>query len=113
MERKRKSKKTAIVLAILLGPWTWLYTFANDWKKFFFGVVLWSVALPFLFLGEMIIFALSYSINLDDPNAIWIAGLIMSPLTLLIIYVWAIRDTVRKPASWYADYKRIEKDHSS
>ena len=113
MKQKRKSKNTAILLAVLLGPWAWLYTFANDWKKFFIGIVLWTVALGFLVLGERFIFVLSYSGTLSNPNDVWIAGLVISPLTLLAIYAWAISVTVRKPASWYADYKSIEEDSSS
>ena len=30
----RKSKTTAVVLAVFLGPWSWLYTFKRDQAKF-------------------------------------------------------------------------------
>ena len=46
----RKSKRTGVLLALLLGPWTWLYTRASDGVKFRVGVGL-SIA-AFLFIAQ-------------------------------------------------------------
>jgi len=39
-----RSKTVAIMLAVLFGPWTWLYTYKLDKKKFWAGILLWLYA---------------------------------------------------------------------
>lgn len=53
MRRTRhKSRKEAIWLAILFGPFTWLYTYKDDAVAFWFALVLnvflfWTIIVPF------------------------------------------------------------------
>jgi hypothetical protein len=47
-----KNKTAAVLLAVFLGPWTWLYTYARDSKKFWIGMsvsVGWIVLLILAF----------------------------------------------------------------
>jgi hypothetical protein len=36
----KKSKTTAVLLAVFLGLWTWLYTYKEDNVKFWLSIVL-------------------------------------------------------------------------
>ena len=99
---KGKSKTAAVLLAVFLGPCTWLYTAGIDWGKFLIGIVLCMVASLFLVLGEQIIWLLQG--QLSDPQAVWETGLVLSGILLAVVYIWAILDTARKPASWYDEY---------
>ena len=58
---KNKSRKTAILLAVFLGPWTWLYTVSHDRAKFFIGTVLLTLSLTFLIFGQILIWILQCS----------------------------------------------------
>jgi len=70
-----KSRTTAIWLAVLFGPWAWLYTYRTDKLKFWIAigvVVISNSFLPFVgFLG---------------------------------FYIWSIVDVVSKNSDWYASY---------
>jgi hypothetical protein len=46
-----KSKGTAVVLAVLLAHWTWIYTYREDAYKFWIGLLLsvllwWTFVVP-------------------------------------------------------------------
>ena len=97
-----KSKTTAVLLAVFLGPCTWLYTASLDRGNFLIGIVLCIVASIFIVLGEQIIWLLQG--QLSNPQTVWEAGLVVSGILLAAIYAWAIVDTARKPASWYDEY---------
>ncbi len=99
---KGKSKTTAVLLAVFLGPCTWLYTAALDWGKFLVGIVSCIVASIFLVLGEQIIWLLQG--QLSNAQTVWEVGLVVSGILSAAMYAWAIVDTARKPASWYDEY---------
>jgi hypothetical protein len=79
---KPKSKKLAVVLAIFLAFWTWLYTYKVNAAKFWAGLI---ATIAGIFLLTMFI------------------GL---PL-LLAIWLWAVFDTVSTPTSWYRQYPNV------
>jgi len=70
----KKSKAIAILLAIFLSYWTWLYTYRKDYVKFWLGLILSVIGIFLLLL----------------PN--------------LIVWVWSMVDTAIKPQSWYDNY---------
>jgi zinc-ribbon domain len=74
-----RSKGVAILLAVFLGGWTWLYTYKRDAKKFWigFGMAVVGAILAIIFIGY---------------------------LFFLAIWIWAIVDTAGKSDSWYATY---------
>lgn len=73
-----KSKGLAIILAVFLAPWTWLYTYKRDSTKFWIGIV-GSVVLAFV------------------PVIGWI-------IALVFIRLWAIIDVAMKPDSYYQNF---------
>ncbi len=73
----KKSKTTAIILAILLGQWTWLYTYRQDSDKFWFGMII-------CFFGIFLLFI---------PN--------------VIVWIWTMIDTINKPIEWYENYSNV------
>jgi len=74
-----KSKNVAVVLAVLLAFWTWLYTYKTDAGKFWAGLVLTvaGIVLVFAFIGWPI---------------------------LLAVWLWAVVDTASKKADWFRQY---------
>lgn len=76
-----KSKTPAVILAIFLGYWTWLYTYQKDAWKFWLSIaVAFLIALP-------LTFATGFGF-----------------LITLGIGVWAIIDTAVKPREYYTNY---------
>jgi len=71
--KESKSKTVAILLAIFLSFWTWVYTYKKDCSKFWIGLLI-SVTLFWLFF---------------IPNA--------------IVWIWAIIDTCTKDDNWYSN----------
>jgi len=50
-----KDKQTAVVLAVFLSFWSWLYTFKQDKVKFWIGLILSAVGPFMLFLPNFIV----------------------------------------------------------
>jgi RNA polymerase subunit RPABC4/transcription elongation factor Spt4 len=71
---KPKTKKTAVLFAVFLSFWTWLYTYKLNTWKFWVGLGVSVVGLQLYFIPSL---------------AIW---------------VWAIVDVATKPDSCFADY---------
>lgn len=78
--KRPKSKETAIVLAVLLSYWTWIYTWNEDWQK-------WIIALLF----PPVAFILNKSIYIFY-------------LISLGVWIWAIIDRAVKPREQYQNY---------
>ena len=90
-----KSKTTAVLLAVFLGGWTWLYTFKKDAWKFWVGLGLFVLA---------IIIFLDYldGLNNYDANGNAILGWYL--IVSLGTRVWAIIDVAVKNSQWYGNY---------
>lgn len=71
---QRKDKTVAILLAIFLGFWTWLYSYQRDAWKFWVGLVL---------------------------N---IVGLFLFALPNIGVWIWAIIDVAVKPQQFYDQF---------
>ena len=78
--RPPKSRTTAILLAVFLSAWAWLYTYRADKNKFW------------LSMGASVFLQL---VNLAIPG-IGLLG--------LGLYVWALVDIIQKDESWYRSY---------
>ena len=74
-----KDKTVAILLAVFLLFWTWLYTYQVDKTKFWIGLGLCVLgALTAIFLvGDVIIFG---------------------------VWIWSIVTVAKRPQSWYSDF---------
>ena len=73
------SKGAAVLLAIFLSFWTWVYTYKRDAAKFWWGLVLAVVGTitAFFLIGVVILFG---------------------------VWLWAIIDTATKSEYWYQQY---------
>ncbi len=81
-----KSKTAAILLAVFLSFWTWLYTYQRDSSKFWIGL---GVAVGGWVLGVLLAFVFVGFILMLAPLGVW---------------VWAIVDTATKPEQYYLRY---------
>ena len=77
---ERKDKSAAILLAIFLGGWTWVYTYKRDAWKFW----------------------LSLALHLTLFNPVWTFLLLFLPN--IGLYIWAIVDVAVKPQQFYDHY---------
>jgi hypothetical protein len=82
---KDKNKEVALLLAIFLSAWTWLYTAEKDWWKFLVSLVVW-IALAVL------------QVKTD------LMPFILPPALNFAIWIWAIVDVVIKKDEWYRSY---------
>ncbi len=71
-----KDKTIAVLLAVFLSFWTWLYTYDRDKKKFWVGFILSILGsvLVLVYIGIFLIFG---------------------------VWIWAIIDAATKPRDWY------------
>ena len=81
-----KSKVAAILLAVFLAFWSWLYTYREDGVKFWIGFASHTVSLILTVLTGVWVF-------------VWI-------LIGFGFWIWAIIDTAIKSDEWYANYER-------
>lgn len=79
-QRASRNKTTAVLLAVFLSFWTWLYTFDRDSTKFWIGLGVNIVGVVFIFF-----FGLGILIDLG-------------------IWIWAIVDVASKPNEFYQNY---------
>jgi hypothetical protein len=114
-----KNKTTAVLLAVFLGFWSWLYTFKINKTKFFIGLgagfVAWIMQVTSLLLnaddidyyagcidyyGADLVQALAECASYQpDYTLAFLAGSITFG-----IWLWALIDNARKPASFYQEY---------
>ena len=80
-----KSKTAAILLAIFLGFFTWLYTYREDSAKF------WIVA------GVSIV---NFILGIATAGIWFFIGFFIG----IGLWIWAIVDTASKSDEWYATY---------
>ncbi len=77
---ERKDKSAAILLAIFLGGWTWVYTYRRDAWKFWLSLIL----------------------NLTLLNPLWTWLLLFLPN--IGLHIWAIVDVAVRPQQFYDNY---------
>ena len=80
-----RSKGIAVLLAVIFGFWTWLYTYKKDSHKFWVaaGITIACFILTFITFGIWLI--------------IWIP-------VAIGFYIWAIIDVCAKPDTFYNKY---------
>ena len=77
---ERKDKSVAVLLAIFLGLWTWVYTYRRDAWKFWLNLML--------------------NLTLFNPLWTWIFLFIPN----IGLYLWTIIDVAAKPQYFYDNY---------
>jgi len=92
-----KSKTTAVVLAVFLGFWSWLYTFQVNKTKFFIGLGVGLVS--------TIIQISSTIVNADSSE--WYTASFIASFITFGVWLWPLIDNARKPASFYQAYPNV------
>ena len=102
-----KSKTVAVVLAVFLGFWAWLYTFKNNSLKFWITLGVFGVVF-------IITSAYSCSIITDSMNyggygtnyfgGSFIGFIIFTNIINFGVWVWCVVDNAIKPESFYRNY---------
>ena len=106
-----KSKTAAILLAVFLSFFTWLYTYRRDYWKFWIGlaVAVGVFAAVYLTSGDLVDYMIAngglpgddeLATNYSSFMAVTKAGWIVFPA----IWLWAVVDSARKDDSWYKSY---------
>lgn len=93
---QKKNKATAVVLAVFLSWWTWLYTSRHDMPKFLTSLfVTMFVTMPMIAM-----FVLCF----DSPNA-WLSGVAILVCGVInsSLWIWAVLGTSTRSKSWYSE----------
>ena len=93
-----KTRSTAIVLSVLFGYWSWLYTYGKNNKKFWIGF-----GIDFIFIFITFTLILNYNaadLFLNYGTWIWFFRIII----ILGMWVWALVDNTSKPDLFYTGY---------
>lgn len=101
-----KSKTSAVLLAVFLGIWSWVYTYQVNKSKF------WVTLASFLALSVLLFIRasfISYQIqNGYYPSTgeviFWRIIAFTWLFTPLAFSIWAIVDNATKPSSWFINY---------
>lgn len=108
-----RSRTTALVLALLFGPWTWAYTYKTDSTKLFVGVVLQAVAVIIILIRLSSAFnnvALECNVGWVPAPGCTSAGLAIPPPVFVmwgvsaVFWLWSIILAASRDDQWYAEY---------
>jgi hypothetical protein len=103
-----RKKEVAVILAVFLGPWSWLYTYRQNVIKFWvgLGLVLFN---SFLLLSSFaqILYGPAFfpfvspwwAMGYSAISILWI-----HTVPNLVIYILSIVDNARKPAEFFSKY---------
>jgi hypothetical protein len=103
-----KSKTAAVLLAVFLGGWSWLYTYKYNKAKFWI-----TFSIIFVLVAFLVFWAFYMSLRYQQGS--WYAtesdlrtgGLTAELLRALIFgfWIWAIIDNSVKSSQWYTSYR--------
>jgi len=112
---RHKYKKTAILLSVYLGFWSWLYTFRRNYVKFTISLVVTGIGLLITLLEQFSRQeqedACSQAIHDSLFFGVWNGDACQryNPTNLGIVlvfavWIWAVVDNARKPLSFFESY---------
>ena len=101
-----KSKTTAVVMAIFLSAWTWVYTWKVNSKKFWIALSLWVVQI-ILYVVGVNEFANRLVCNTQGGGCTFQNGsggvaVLFAGLIGFGIWLWAVIDASTKSQAYYA-----------
>ena len=103
-----KSKTAAVLLAVFLSFWTWVYTYRKNTWKFWVGLVVSLPAFVVFNIGVIPHNSVEYDAN---GNYLGLGGfrfsnniLVPALLVILGVWIWAIIDVFLKHQDWYLTY---------
>jgi hypothetical protein len=100
-----KSKTTAVLMAVFLSAWTWVYTWKVNSKKFLIALCLWVVQLIIFFVGVGEAASKLVCTTSGGPCTFRAGSagiLLVAQLIGLGIWIWAIVDASTKSQAYYA-----------
>ncbi len=102
-----KSKTVAVVLAVFLGFWAWLYTYKNNSLKFW--ITLGVFGLVFIITSAYSCSIITDSMNYGGYGTNYFGGsfigfIIFTNIISFGVWVWSVVDNAIKPESFYRDY---------
>ena len=102
-----KSKLTAVLLAVFLSFWTWLYTYKRNAWKFWTGMAVMVVLMGLMVWATVVFFANVGQYRGSDFPPELVAFLVIfygGGFVGFGIWLWAVLDTVLKNEDWYRSY---------
>ncbi|MEK6706850.1 MAG: TM2 domain-containing protein [Bdellovibrionota bacterium] len=81
-----RQKQSAILIALFLGPWTWLYTYRKDYRKFWLAIIFG--------FGGILLSQFVYKTN-EDFYSYWLFG-------CFVIWLIALFNSVVRKSSLHA-----------
>jgi hypothetical protein len=103
-----KIKTVAVLLALFLGPWTWLYTYRENTWKFWLGAVISVPSLIIFSVGVIPHNEIEFDANGNfiGNGGFRFSNQIMVPvmLVVLVVWIWAVADVCLKHQDWYLTY---------
>ncbi len=108
-KRRGKSKTAAVLLAIFLVFWTWLYTYKRDAWKFWVGLGINLIASGIGTAYIVNFIAEAASTPMTEAQALemifgWVIWITVFSIISFGTWVWAIVDTAVKNQEWYDSY---------
>ncbi len=104
-----KTKTTAVLLAVFLSAWTWVYTYSVNAKKFWIAAGLWALSFILYIVG---IVSSSSTFTCDQGtlnncsyHASGAGTILFAWLIAFGVFLWALIDTATKPASYFEAIK--------
>jgi|688.fasta_scaffold975239_1 hypothetical protein len=107
-ERHGKSKTTAVLLAVFLGIWSWLYTYEQNKRKFWMSLIAYlGLSVVTAIRIVFVYFQTQQSYYPSDVELIfWRIFAFVWLLSPMGLSVWAIIDNATKPRSFYETYPK-------
>jgi predicted RNA-binding Zn-ribbon protein involved in translation (DUF1610 family) len=100
-----KTKTVAVLLAVFLSAWTWVYTFSVNAKKFWIAAGLWGLCTILWIVGYA---SASVTLVCNPPGSFncnyHTSGggtILLAWLISFGVYLWAVIDTATKPSEYF------------
>lgn len=96
-----KSKTTAVVMALFLSFWSWLYTYQKDARKFWLGAIVIAIDI----VAYVIVLTVAGNAPIESTlSSVYKAVTIIGLIIIVAVWVWAFLDAVIKTDEWYRAY---------
>ena len=100
--RSGKSKANAVVFAVFLGPWSWLYTYKLNGYKFWISLgVSWLLFWTYFILYTRDVQNSDYYVEFQPLTTVlrlaWLSVLFLS-------WLWALLENALKPREYFENY---------
>ena len=100
-----KSKTTAVVLAVFLGPWAWLYTYRKNAAKFWITIVT-STLLFALGVVQVILYAYAVEYSYASSSQVLMGNITIWTLWAVnfAFWLWCLIDNANKSQTFFENY---------